>query len=352
MARAFNERFLRNQLQAMRHLPPDTVLPQPEPFEERELLRELLHLPDTVDALEWLWNERSQLCARITLWYGLEQCWNDLRVRHRPLTGGEPGVTEHEALEEWFAALASQELLRATAPRDHVPAATQLRTVLGVLRRGPNPQTLSFPPSHRLILDLWRLPDDTDPVVWLGRERGPLIALQALGDMLEQARPPQTLLVGPALRVLRPNTKLRVQRSARIVVAKVVLGSRGFMVSMQVRLRGAARGRGDDHRVLFAWYGFDQVVDDRGYQYVVQHRELDVGTAFRGWSREHLRLAYYPALPAETRVVSFVANPMTLDPTDHPPRERAQRLPAEDIGELTFQLVLPENWRRPSEGIE
>jgi len=54
-------------LQALRHLPPGTPLPQPRDPEEQQLLADLVRLPEEADPLTWLRQERGALSARLTL---------------------------------------------------------------------------------------------------------------------------------------------------------------------------------------------------------------------------------------------------------------------------------------------
>jgi hypothetical protein len=50
------ERRLHEQLRAMRHLRPGTQMPQPTGAVARDLLADLLRLPDATDPLAWLRN--------------------------------------------------------------------------------------------------------------------------------------------------------------------------------------------------------------------------------------------------------------------------------------------------------
>ena len=47
-------RFLQARLHTLRHLPPGTSLPQIVIGEDRQLLEEILHLPDEIDVVSWL----------------------------------------------------------------------------------------------------------------------------------------------------------------------------------------------------------------------------------------------------------------------------------------------------------
>src|SRR5258708_2174967 len=60
-------RLLLGNLHALRHLPAGTILRDPFDSAERELLADVLALPEGVDALRWARAERGPLIARATL---------------------------------------------------------------------------------------------------------------------------------------------------------------------------------------------------------------------------------------------------------------------------------------------
>ena len=74
---------LRANLDVMRHLPGGTRLPQPATAEERALLADLVHLPESSDPLQWLQDKRGPLTARITLYETLGFLKSFVGTRHR-----------------------------------------------------------------------------------------------------------------------------------------------------------------------------------------------------------------------------------------------------------------------------
>ncbi|MBV9617343.1 MAG: hypothetical protein JO031_17970 [Ktedonobacteraceae bacterium] len=81
----------REQLLAMRHLRPDTPLPQPRGPLAQQLLNALLSLPDEQDPLHWLQQEHGQTTALLTLGLTLDLAVHLYRsTRYPPRPHDEP----------------------------------------------------------------------------------------------------------------------------------------------------------------------------------------------------------------------------------------------------------------------
>jgi hypothetical protein len=280
------------------------------------------------------------------LWRELEQAWQQWQGQQRAWEMGHPVRAEIQSILSRFMIPDQAEAIFGDLAQAEVPPEPALLSLLTRVRAawreaGVSKAATGIPASQQLFVDLLNMPDDIDPFDWLQTEHGPETALETFGDILSQCRPPRTMMVGNPIQILRPRVKLSVGKQARIRVEEVLVGSGGFTITLKVDLRGSANPAEDVSRIQWHWLGFDGVTDNQGYAYLVQHRELSVGGGLRNWSRESLRLAYYPALAAGSTSLCFTANPMVLNATGVRLTERPLELPSEQIGDLTYQIGLP-----------
>jgi len=92
--------------------------------------------------------------------------------------------------------------------------------------------------------------------------------------------------------------------------------------------------------VVPSWRGFDRVVDDLGYHYLVWATEAHGGPDLLGWKQE-ITLALYPAIVPEATELTFMAQPIVIEAQGHDRTEdRAITLPAQEVGDLVWRLPL------------
>lgn len=340
---AFSETRLREDLRALRHLPPGSRLPHPSTQEERQLLADLLSLSHDEDPLRWLSAERGPLSAQVALQHTLQQIQQravGLRrsiARHRGAIPVEEqallgGLLQEVPLVVWLeqGALASPGLLRDLL--------RQVRAVRGT-SSGTQPSEPAYE-EQQLLWDLLALPDVVDPLHWLQVERSRLVARVTLNQVLAQSRPARTLHIGPMIWRQRLRDALRTPAGIHIVIEELAFGASGFAISANLRL--AARGVAQP-RLMLAWLGFDRVVDNRGHHYLLQHYEMGVHTQM-WWLKERLRMAFYPALSADATTLIFSSRPAVLQVMAvNQPIRRPQPLPDQHIGDLTWQAKVPPN---------
>ena len=326
----------------MRQLPPGTILPAPSDPEERQLLAELLGLPDDVAPLRWLAAERGHTVALLALRRMLQSLGRTAAGAARALAEGR-GVSE-----DYRGALAPLAPLRVL-DRDPLPDAATVREMLRALRAAGDPHQLPARAQHderaSLLAEILQLPEGTDPLGWLAAERGDLVARATLRDLLHAALPPAFRPLAAPIARLRPRQPLYLGADLRGSIGGLEFGRDGFAITIRLRSpleRTPTSGAG--WRLPF-WNGFERVTDDRGARYLIQRAGWRAGTALqwwrRGWYAQHLRLTCYPAVAPGARTLTFSALPVTLSycraglPTEPP------QLPDRSFGEIYWRVTVP-----------
>jgi len=342
ISQALEERQWREHLRTMRHLPPGTVLSGLSDPDERQLLDELLGLPDDVAPLRWLMTERGRLAAPIALRQMLRSLGRTAEGVARALAEGR-SVPEDERRE-----LAPLAPLRHLG-RDSLPDAETVRETLQVLRAASDPHQLPPPAQHderlSLLTELLQLPEGSDPLHWLAAERGALVARVALRDVLHEALPPALRPLGGPLARLRPRQPLHLGGNIRASIERLEFGRDGFAITIRLRSpmeRTPTSGQG--WRLPF-WNGFERVTDDRGYRYLVQRAEWQAEAHLqwwhRGWYRQRLRMTCYPAVAPGVTTLTFSALPVTLAYRLTGRPVEPLQLPDESFGDLIWQAMVP-----------
>ncbi len=342
ISQALDERQWREHLRAMRHLPPGTVLTSLSETDERQLLDELLGLPDDVAPLRWLIAERGQLAALIALRQIL------LRLARRA-EGAALALAEGRSVpEDEWRALAPLAPLRYLG-RDPLPDATMVRETLQLLRTASDPHRLPASPQQdeelSLLTAILQLPEGSDPLHWLASERGAFVARMALRDVLYAALPPAFAPLGGSPARLRPRQTLRLRRDIRLSIDTLDFGRDGFAIAVHLRLPLERPPTGERGWRLPFWPGFERVTDDRGYRYLIQRAEFQGETRaqwwHRGWYRERLRMTCYPAVSPGVTTLTFSALPVTLAYRLTGRPVESLQLPERSFGDLTWQATVP-----------
>jgi hypothetical protein len=355
---------LRANLDAMRHLPGGTRLPQPSRAEERALLADLVYLPESIDPLQWLQDKRGPLTARITLYETLGflksfvgTAWiesGDERAVVRDVVGGlvdrASGMTPTKL----------REAVRRLQPLRHLSPA-----VIAISRGQP------LSPPDRLLLDLVALPPSVDPLAWLQHEHGVYAARTAFRTVVEQGLPSHKAAIGHPVRVVQLTDVWRIER-LQIGVTEIMFGPQGFALAIRVHIavpsipppppRVQDPTHGDELSELPSWAhwlisipcwpGFDQVMDDRGHRYVVRtseqsvsagHKSLggDLPDVFDSAVYERLVMVFYPAVAADATELRFTSHG-TMSLTRYPElSDDTSLLPDVHADPFTWRLVIP-----------
>jgi hypothetical protein len=336
----WQERQMVARVHALRHLPPDTWLPQSDLQPDRDLLAGLLNLEDGSDPLEWLKENHGELASRVLLWTTLDRIRSIVKgMRLADLAWYRVSVEGHR---HWLANLLelpeevdSLRKIANTHPTTVSPELLQsVLQKLRSLRRETSPLPAAWAGSDELIpiqpllVDLFQLAEATDPLQWIQDERGHLAAIATLAHILDQVRPPHPMLLGPEikiehpLKVYLPNTRLRAE-GLSLVLREVALGKTSFTLRLQTRIPERLL------RITFmpgrriAWEGIDRVVDNLGYHYVVWHHLYEGGTHWRAYNLS-LLLVCYPAIAPAANEITFSSDHMTVLVIDRGDREQTR----------------------------
>ena len=342
----------RQQLDTMRHLPPGTHLLEPGSVEERQLLADLIQLPAGQDPVAWLAANRGPLCARIALHAALEELRGRVvGVRRARWYGFDMPKAGERALLGQLVDLPEESDLFDAIPEHGLAAPDALRATLRRVRqlRGtPDPADARARGASPLLADLLALPEDVDALAWLREERASQGAAMALHRLMEQARPPlHSLQIGPVVQVTFPRAVIRMERGLRVTVDEVAFGKGGTLITVRTRIRARRLpGRGDLHHVLPRWPGFNQLVDDLGHRYLLQHYEGEAGRTL-WWATQRMRAAFYPSVaPGATRL-TFIASAESIEVAGFrlpgPERPEPERVLLAELPQrsLRWQVAVP-----------
>jgi hypothetical protein len=349
MSSTLRERRLREDVRAMRHLPPGTPLRHPSDPWARALLDDLLALSDDVDPLRWMLDQRESLVACIALEAGLRYLRHATDGFRAVAETGEPIREEYRVLlgslvtlPDTVPPIAELERESPLSPERLVRLFRQVQALQGGTVESAvhvhDPDDLLG-----LMLDLLALPVAVDPLRWLSKERGAVAARIALSETLEVFRPVHTLDVGAVVAARRASHVACTPRGVHMSIAELVFGQSGFRFAANVWLSTGtpALRSADDSRVVPLWPGFDRVVDDRTNHYLLKHIHVGTGGYILGWRREHLRMAFYPAVSPAAKLLAFASYPMTLGLIRAVPRGGGvELLPDRDIGNITWEVAV------------
>jgi len=343
------EHQLQCNLQALRHLPPGTLLPQPPDTEERQLLADLVRLPEEADPLAWLRQERGVLSARLTLCAILDL----LRIMTRP-----PFTVQYPALPADEQAVL-RDLTRLLDESDNGRVVGVLRAIVDRLHTLPelpaylaSARPIAADLAQRLLVDLITLPAAADPLAWLQVERTHITARIAFAKVLMQGLPEPPLTIARP-RVYAYPTYVRRTDRFQAMVYEVAFGDEGFAVRISAHLAMPDVPSWPPQSPP-AWVGFDRVVDDQGYRYVMRFTAMEAGSAewcgdplpvvFHRAAFEKLRLACYPAVSDRVKELTFTSEGVVsynaIGPERGPARELSP-LPDVDIAPFAWRLVVP-----------
>ena len=199
---------LQDRMTALRNLRPGTRLSWPEGDLSREVLRELLSLPESIDVLRWLEAERGAAVALLAIEQSLDMAGMMYGAQNRIVSGmltSEQERQVHQSLQDKYGAMYGP-LLRSDedwgapkqrgdtvdGPPEHchlVDALTRLRRKIGLPTETSPSRSQVDPGPHTLLADLLRLPDSTDPARWLQDHRLSLSSRLVLEHLLQGAFP-------------------------------------------------------------------------------------------------------------------------------------------------------------------
>jgi hypothetical protein len=344
-----DEILIRTQLQAMRHLPPGTTFPQPTNNKLRQLLEDLLSLPEEIDPFAWAQKERGNLIAELAFRFSLGQFIRmNRQYQHIAATSPQRTLSLGALLitpaDEPFWSQWAEEALDAIPLDRLLTAFSQLRE-----RHQSQPQTTRMNPTgsnyQQLLSNLMDLPPTVDTMQWLQDESGRVTTALVLSNMLSQCRPSHGFLQsGVTLRQWYPRETALSTPEIQINVNEVTLKENGF--ALQVEISFSAQSlpwrAGEEGKLSLFWSGFDRVVDNLGYHYLVIFDEGESSSPRFGWYRERLSLACYPAIVPQATELTCSAEPIIVTVQSlSSPEHRPILLPNLSFGNFSWRVSLP-----------
>lgn len=337
------------QVQALRHLPPNTWLPelrQPD----QDVLNRLLHLSDETDLLVWLEEKHSDLIARVLLWTVFDRLRLYLHGVHRAVQAGQTTIADQrqERIDELLTLPEVREQLRQLAGTHPITIdAESLYAGWQILRNSyqkiaieAGKETTSDEIWRTALNELFRLPEGADPLQWIQDKRSHVAACETLGYILKQVRPPDLLWDGGTLQSYSPEVYL-CPKKHHATLYEMALGPSAFVLTLRIRIPRELFTVYDMRSII--WEGIESVVDDLGYRYLV-YRVQD-GIAYRFWRRYVLmRLLCYPAIAATARRLTLISSMASFVICGSRSEEQYRRLKPirfEYLGDLTWSMRLP-----------
>lgn len=356
---------LQDRMTALRNLRPGTRLSWPEGDLSREVLRELLSLPESIDVLRWLEAERGAAVALLAIEQSLDMAGMMYGAQNRIVSGmltSEQERQVHQSLQDKYGAMYGP-LLRSDedwgapkqrgdivdGPSEHrhlVDALTRLRRKISLPAETSPSRSQVDPGPDTLLADLLRLPDSTDPARWLQDHRLSLSSRLVLEHLLQGAFPMGDLVLsatnGSSLRSIRPKVHTRSKGLLHVKVQQIDILELGFAVRVRVRFRlpkgwPSAKQPG----IVRQWEGFRSVRDNAGHHYVVQVASGGVSNQIWWWHGDQT-LVCWPALE-DARELTLEAQPAYLS-LYRPPGEGGTLIPipGPSLGRISCTAVIGE----------
>ncbi len=315
------DRYFTERLRALRHLKPDTFLPQITAKEDKALFEELLHLPDEVQASSWLQNNLSRRIMAIALRILIVQICNlynyliivSSRVSmddyYRRMLGG---FLEHS--EDILPFSRRDELENSS---DSESLLYSLLQQIQSLYRRASLLTAFHARNERdqILADLLRLPEGVDPIEWLKQEHEIFAIRLVLSHLLHRFSVTHGAWAAfTTIGVLKVNRVFYPLPAVRVRIKEVTFKTEGFLVQASVDLSPRRLPLSEDPRPsLFVWRGFERVVDNQGYHYLTWAEEIHSGnTSFHRY-QEQLTMAFYPSIAADSTALTFLSQPMIFE---------------------------------------
>lgn len=342
------DRRLAATLVKLRHCAPGAELGRPDRPEERALLEELLALQDRVDPVRWLRAERGDTVARLTLRTALLTLRREFES-HRAHPGPRPDLpAEAQAIwadfaRAWVRPLEGPDpFVELDDPDDRAGLLREILSRVRALRPRYADPSGAMPGGELplLIDDLLQLPDDVDPVRWLRKERSEWGARMVLHRLLAAVWPARGLAIGDPVSRLQPRQTSVFPGRAQFMIEELVLSPRGFMIDLTVRTSREKLPVPPGIKIArLRWQGFDEVRDDRGYDYLVVPPGGS-GTVYSSGDTDRRSIVYHPGVAAGAVELIFSSTPVRFTVTGFG-QEGHRELPDLELGDLVWRFALP-----------
>lgn len=331
-----------NLLQTLRNLPSNT--PQWRKLadlEEQQIYDEIIQLPDNIDLIKWLQQEHQDWAARVILRKAIQYIYSvwilggynypippglppDEALYKPHLLGGLLHLDKTQHLEfidqiKSFLFFPGEAVYPTPSPTSLLVIYKQLkdlrRTALISPAAAPNP-------TLHLYNELFSLPQETDPIDWLGKQYSESICIIALRRLLSMAidnyLPVGQLHLGSIVEIWHPTESYSSpSNQLKVELAKVSCGEIGFSIELKVEIYVNNLALAViPPELSIRWYGFDKLTDNLGQHYLLIPRKGGLGRNWQGTCSSSLTQWVYPALAAEATELILTASRPTLEITE------------------------------------
>ena len=342
-----DKRFV-SRLRALRHLPPGTPLPVLNNPEERQLLQDLLQLPENTDYFRWLQEQAPDRLSRImltilighifTLVQYMDNIPADIAEPHyyQQLLGNIPTLLQDEAIKQQWQTIQQD-------PKDVQELLLLFQQMQTSYRnsRHTNPEITPRKDFDQLLLDLLRLPFEIEPLIWLQKEQLTFMPSFVLSHLLQHFEVTKGILLEqPTLRRIAIHHHFQPAPGLSIKIQQLLVKPDGFLVEAQLHfIRPKLILAGQPQPGIFLWYGFDQVVDNNGYHYLTWDEIFRSGGGSFHRDEEELTMAFYPALASSVTELTFSSQPVIIKTLTSISEGRQRKFLADITGKDLFLRV-------------
>ena len=320
------ELSLRDRLTALKNLRPGTRIKWPDNDLSRQILRDLLDLPDGDDPVQRLTAERGIYLVWMALMRIIEIAETMYDTQDR--TVHDILTTEQELLMKqtlqgkygtlhgipfksgkgWDAHQRCQETIDGGLEhRALVDTLSWIRRKVAMPTESSPSRSLMEPSTDTLLADLLRLPETVDPVHWLFCERLSLCARIALEHLMQMICPMDSVDYSanncPILCSIRPKTCTRSNGRLHVKVLQIDILKSGFAIHLNFRFR-LPKGWSDLKHpgIIRQWEGFRSVRDTAGHHYVVQIASMHTSNQMWWWTGDQT-LVCWPSLQDADKLI-------------------------------------------------
>lgn len=342
-----NRRFT-ERLRALRHLPPNTLLPQVMAKEDKDLFEVLLRLPEDTDVFSWLQVHSSRNITKIALRILTVQICNlykDIVIAssrvsiddyYRHMLGGfleQPeDILTFSRLDALENESDSENLLRYL-----------LQQMQSLYKKVPNLSAFQARNERDQILaDLLRLSENVDPIDWLKRKHEIFAIKLVLSHLLGRFSVIHgSLTTLPTVDVIKIGKVFRPLPAIRVRIEKIIFKTLGFLVQASIDISPSRLSLSEEPPPsLFVWQGFERVVDNIGYHYLTWPEEIHSGNRSFHKYQEQLTMAFYPSVAENSTKLTFLSQPMILETSAFSRKGHLLQLSEFAGGDLIWPLSL------------
>jgi hypothetical protein len=315
-------RFLQERLHTLRHLPPGTSLPQIVIREDRQLLDEILQLPDDIDVFSWLQENSNRSLTNIALRVIIEQLCMMCRDIHTAASE-IPVPDYYQQLFGGLLNLSKDDFPFSTVKslQDRNDEGKRLydffRQLQASYQQSPAPSQPFQGRTERdqVCADLLRLPPDTDPIFWLKNTHTLFVTQLILSHLLSRfSEPYGSVTALSTISMMKLKEHLRPSPAIDVTVERILFKSEGFLLQARATLSPKRfMSREEIASSNFTWQGFERVIDNHGYHYLTWIEEMHSGRANFRKQQEQITMAFYPTPGTTVRELTFSCQPVVIE---------------------------------------